>query len=215
MKVLVFDTETTGLPVKNASLYESNDWPYIVQLSYILFDTEKNKILVEHDWIIQIPKDIEISLEVSKIHGITNHISQNQGISIDDALDHFDICFKSADVIVGHNLQFDKKMIIVECMRNFRISLFKNSKKEEFCTMKNSVELCKIVKRYKSNPREKYLKYPTQSELHEKLFKKIPKGVHNSWVDILICLRCYYFMIYNIDLCKTNFNFNKKIKNYV
>ena len=32
MKVLVFDTETSGLPTeKNASIYKTNVWPHIVQ----------------------------------------------------------------------------------------------------------------------------------------------------------------------------------------
>ena len=35
MKILVFDTETNGLPEKNASIYDLNKWPHIIQLSYI------------------------------------------------------------------------------------------------------------------------------------------------------------------------------------
>lgn len=216
MKILVFDTETTGLPLeKNASIYNLNLWPHIVQLSYILFDTEKNKILIEHDWIIKLSEQVKISKESTQLHKITFEKTQKEGVSLDHALDCFDICFQNADVIVGHNLRFDKNMIMVESMRNYRISSFKSSNKQEYCTMKNSVDICKILKRSKIKPREKFYKYPTQSELHNKLFKTIPKGVHNSWVDILICLRCYYYLTQNIDLYKTNVTFNRKIKNYV
>ena len=46
MRVLVFDTETTGLPksniINNTTL---NLWPHIVQFSYIVFDTETNSIV--------------------------------------------------------------------------------------------------------------------------------------------------------------------------
>ena len=45
MKLLVFDTETTGLPEKGAKINETNKWPYIIQLSYILYDTENNYVL--------------------------------------------------------------------------------------------------------------------------------------------------------------------------
>ena len=59
MKVLIFDTETTGLPLeRNPSIYDSSMWPYIVQLSYILYDTSAKKALVAHDWIIKVPSDV-------------------------------------------------------------------------------------------------------------------------------------------------------------
>ena len=50
MKILVFDTETTGLPEKNASIYSYNQWPYIIQLSYIFYDMSNNNIIVKDDW---------------------------------------------------------------------------------------------------------------------------------------------------------------------
>ena len=37
MKILVFDTETSGLPEKGASIYHHSKWPYIIQISYILY----------------------------------------------------------------------------------------------------------------------------------------------------------------------------------
>ena len=41
MKILVFDTETTGLPSeRNPSIFEPDKFPYIVQISYILYNTE-------------------------------------------------------------------------------------------------------------------------------------------------------------------------------
>ena len=46
MKILIFDTETSGLPEeKNCSVLSTHKWPYILQLSYILYDTETNRII--------------------------------------------------------------------------------------------------------------------------------------------------------------------------
>ena len=46
MKVLVFDTETTGLITNYGdSLYDSHKFPYIVQLSWLLFDTDSHIIV--------------------------------------------------------------------------------------------------------------------------------------------------------------------------
>ena len=48
MKLFVFDTETTGLPKKNANMLDNLEgWPYIVQLSFMIYDTEENKLLLE------------------------------------------------------------------------------------------------------------------------------------------------------------------------
>jgi len=55
MKVLVFDTETSGLPPKyNNNLLEINKWPYILQIAWILYDTEKNLILDKYVSFIKV-----------------------------------------------------------------------------------------------------------------------------------------------------------------
>ena len=44
MKLLVFDTETTGLPEsRTTSILETSKWPHIVQLSWILYDDDTKK----------------------------------------------------------------------------------------------------------------------------------------------------------------------------
>ena len=38
-KIIIFDTETTGLPKSRQSLVNNTEeWPYIVQFSYIIYD---------------------------------------------------------------------------------------------------------------------------------------------------------------------------------
>ena len=64
--------------------------------------------------------------------------------------------------------------------------------------MKSTVNLCKIEKQWADGT--KYFKYPTLSELHHHLFATYPKGTHNAQNDILICLRCYYYLEYKTDL---------------
>lgn len=201
MKVLVFDTETTGLPTeRNASIFDFEKWPYIVQLSYILYDTKKNIVLENFDNVIKLEDNIDIPEETSKIHGITKEICNLRGIPISLALIKFNKDIQSADVIVGHNLSFDKRIIMVECMRNKiqQYFNFKKDKKPEYCTMKNSVDICKIEKLTPDG--EKYFKYPRLSELYIHLFGETPKGTHNSIIDVIICLRCYVKLVHNYDI---------------
>lgn len=209
MKVLIFDTETTGLVPKDTSLYKTEDWPYIVQFSFILFNTISNKIEDNHDYIIKIPKTITIPRESSKIHGITKRISNAQGYDMKDILEIFKILLDRCDFLVAHNISFDKRMLTVEAIRH-KINLnFNRNGLNLYCTMRNSIELCNIEKQ--SEDGEVYNKFPTLLELHYKLFNIIPNNLHNSFIDILICLRCFYKMIYNEDLCIKNKNFKSLI----
>jgi len=79
MKVLVFDTETTGLQEKSASIYDKSKWPYIVQLSYILYDLSSNSALIKDNYIA-IDGSIVISQESYDIHHISREIFNKWGI---------------------------------------------------------------------------------------------------------------------------------------
>ena len=217
MKVLVFDTETTGLPQKteegySPSIYKTNLWPHIIQLSYILYDTEKHTILVNHDHIIALSPMVDISEKSVEIHGITREMSERDGIHIKEALELFNICMIQSDMVIAHNISFDKQVIIVECIRNRIQGQFKVKEPSQFyCTMKNSVELCKIVAISKKN-NEEYFKYPTLTELHYHLFGTHANNTHDALVDIMICLRCFLKIYQNEDICSTCKKFGSQFK---
>jgi DNA polymerase-3 subunit epsilon len=219
MKVLVFDTETTGLPTeKNPSITELDKWPHIVQLSYILYDMDENKILTMVDDIIRIADTVNLTEESVAIHGITRDRCEQEGITMNMALIKFNITLKRADVIVGHNLSFDKRLIMVECNRNNIWQNFttKYSKKAEYCTMKNTVDICKLEKKTTSIDTgfSSPYKYPRLGELYCHLFKcESPKGVHNSIVDVIICLRCYVKLMTGTDILEIH-EFKKMFQDY-
>ena len=80
MKVLVFDTETTGLPEENnVSILDTFRWPYIVQLSFIYYDSEINDVIEYYDNVIKLPDNITIPEDSIRIHGITNEIMREKG----------------------------------------------------------------------------------------------------------------------------------------
>ncbi len=52
MKIVVFDTETTGLPqFYNAPITQVNNWPRLVQLAFIEF-YENGALAAKHNYII-------------------------------------------------------------------------------------------------------------------------------------------------------------------
>jgi len=211
MKVLVFDTETTGLPLFRVSPNESNfkDWPYIVQLSYIIYDTTENKIVTTYNAIIKLPEDVTISEETSSIHGITNGISQKSGFDIKDVLKVFKTAIETCDLIVAHNMDFDVDMVLTASLRS-KVSVDDLLSKEKYCTMANSKDICNI--KAKSKNGGTFTKFPSLKETHSKLFDKEPKNLHNAFNDVIVCLRCYYFLEHHKDLCKVNNNFNALYK---
>jgi DNA polymerase III epsilon subunit-like protein len=197
MKVLVFDTETTGLPESfKAPVTETSKYPYIVQLSWIVYDTVSLTVDRIQDHVINC--GIEIPQEATSVHGITTQLSKQKGISINVALDLFDIDLNLVDLVVAHNISFDRNMYMVESIRNHRIQ-YMTPDKSTYCTMKKSIKMCNIKK-----PSSGGLKYPKLVELHKVLFNSTPKGVHDSLVDVLICLRCYIMITQGDDVVETN-----------
>ena len=80
MRVLVFDTETTGLPkTKIMSPDTLNLWPHIVQFSYVIYDINLNDIVGSSNNIVKISEELTIPEESVKIHGITKDISNMKG----------------------------------------------------------------------------------------------------------------------------------------
>jgi len=199
MKILIFDTETTGLPIgRNPSIYDTQKWPHILQLSYIVYDSETNDIITVEDDYIRIHDDVVIEPGSQKIHNISKELLIERGIPIQDALYKFNTFTTQSDLLVGHNVSFDKRMVIVEGIRN----KIKMNVDDTYCTMRNSVELCKIEREWPDG--NKYFKYPTLSELYEELFKITPKNTHNALIDILICMRCFVKIELRKDICAIN-----------
>jgi DNA polymerase III epsilon subunit-like protein len=209
MKVLVFDTETTGLQEKGASIYDKSKWPYIIQLSYIYYDLSNNSALIKNNYI-KIAKSVIITPESFNIHSISREILDSVGINIVDALKDFNACLKDCDIVVGHNISFDKRLIFVECFRHNVKQYFTQFNKHgqiakpEFCTMKNTTDFCKLERLSKTN--KVYNKNPKLSELYNLLFpdEPLPADQHNSLIDVAMTLRCYLKYVHSFDIKESN-----------
>jgi len=174
-KVIILDTETTGKsPIKAGSKWgedyfkRSSDptiWPRIVQMSFITYDVDEYKPINVCSNIIKL-KDTQypIPIESVNIHGITDEISRDNGVSINDVLSTFVEEFLKSDLIVGHNIQFDINVVCAE------LSLILNSNeitnryqknkfiqvydklmndfysKYKYCTMRKSKAICALPK---------------------------------------------------------------------
>ena len=197
MRLLVFDCETTGLPERFAKINQLKKWPYIVQLSYLIYDDQENKIIKKKNNYIKLNEDIKINKISESIHKISKYKLDQEGIDIKDILNDLNLSLLACDLIIGHNLNFDKNMFIVECERNKIKNSFDIIKNiNEYCTMKNSINLCKLENPYYPDS----YKFPKLSELYFHLFNENPENLHNSWFDVLITFRCFYKIYFDKEL---------------
>ena len=203
MRILTFDTETSGLPKTRIISPDNLElWPHIMQLSYIIYDTELNDITLIKDEIIKIPEEVSVSEDSITLHGITKETSQLKGILIYEPLKELFGHLKKADKVVGHNIEFDINMLRITALRIICLNRENYPKKaisemkynlhyltsldNIYCTMKETVELCDIQVIDKFG--RKQAKWPKLSELHFKLFGAIPNNLHNSLIDVLVNL---------------------------
>ena len=79
-----------GLPESfNTPVTETTKYPFIVQLSWIVYDTTTLTVERIQDHIIKC--GVKIPLEATNIHGISTQLSETKGININVAMDLFDI----------------------------------------------------------------------------------------------------------------------------
>lgn len=182
---IVFDTETTGLP-KNwkAPLTDVDNWPRMVQLAWQCHDVD-GKFLYDKNHVI-IPDGYTIPDEVVNVHGITTEIAYEKGIPLKEALEDFIADVKKCRAIVGHNIDFDIKIVGAELLRTEMEEIL--SSFPRICTMIESTEYCAIMKNGKP-------KRPTLTELHTKLFGVAFAEAHNAAADVEATTRCFLELI--------------------
>lgn len=182
---LFFDTETTGLPNNwKAPVTDLNNWPRLVQLAYLVYDSKGTKIK-EEDFIIK-PEGFTIPTDVSQIHGITTESALFEGKSLSEVLNQFHLLVSQAEFLVAHNMSFDEKIVGAEFLRLGMENII--STKKKICTMEISTNFCAINGPYG-------YKWPKLSELHYKLFKTNFEEAHNAKIDIKVTSKCFWELV--------------------
>ena len=175
MKLVLFDTETTGLPkTRESATRGPNNWPHIVSLAWLVMEDEE--VVRERYFVIK-PEGWVIPPESTAIHGITQEHALNRGQSLRDVLKEF--ASELSDVLVAHNMNFDYNVICNAFLWDLQLPI--PSFKRLMCTMEIGTTLCKFPSPYNSTK----FRYPKLAELYEFITgKKVnAKMVHNSLYD--------------------------------
>ena len=213
-RILVFDVETSGLIPKDRTGVTINDLPYILQLTFVIFETKGWKITRSVNTYINVAPNVPISPKITELTGITREMC-DKGISMKIALQEFAKEYMQCDIIVAHNIQFDREMIRIELERNkdsltepqyaliFDREFERHQNKFNYCTMYNGKNACKIER---TDPKgEVYYKSPKLVELYEHLFHMTPHNLHDSLIDTFVCLRCFIKLRFKFDLSLKGF----------
>src|SRR5271168_3679443 len=102
MKLLAYDTETTGIPDYH-SPSDGETQPHLVQLGSVLIDSDTKEELHATNFLIR-PDGWEITPEMTAIHGITHERAMDEGIPEADATRVYQQLLNQADLRIGHNL---------------------------------------------------------------------------------------------------------------
>lgn len=188
-KTIVFDTETTGIPIMNGyncyhspHLFEYYKDARLIELGYLIFD-ENNQLIKKKNHLV---KPNGFVIENAHIHGISQEMAMTNGQPIESIIGELYGDLYDIDTIVSHNIKFDINILLSECFglcHTYIITKIIDMKKE--CTM----QMGKKFIDYKKNPK--------LTELYEHLFQKKCKQIHRALSDAEYCAECYLHMIEN------------------
>lgn len=123
MKTLIFDTETTGLPIYEAPLDKQ---PRIIELGGMIHDPATTEVgIAQYTQLVH--PGCDITAEITKITGITNEdliwqpdfiTAWNGGVDKKGALLlGFKDFIHGCEVLIAHNAEFDVKLLSFELQR--------------------------------------------------------------------------------------------------
>ena len=211
-RVLVFDTETTGLVPKTdhqKRIYPAlEEYPHMLQLCFVIYNLDTATIEQEYNEYIRVDDDVPILPIITQITGITRDMcTAPRGVDVADAMTAFYHAYMQCGVVVAHNIRFDKEVIKAEMERQHHamvdrgcacpVALFHHvymriHGMSTVCTMLDGARIADPASDPTAAPHT--YKWPKLAELHRRLFGTVPEGLHDARVDVMACLRCYQEM---------------------
>ena len=214
--ILIFDTETTGLPKFKKNMYKKESNPFndyhspsqykyydgsrLIELGYLIYNSNRELILSKSILI----KPDRFLIQNSNIHGIEHDFASQNGKVISEVLKEFAQDITSCNTLVAHNLPFDFHILLSECYRfvvntpngllssppEIQIIINKFKVMEKFCTMTDGMRIMNLTRR------------PKLSVLYQDLTKNTWEQKHRAEDDAKACAECYWKLL---DIQKDNY----------
>jgi DNA polymerase III epsilon subunit-like protein len=142
MKLLIFDTETTGLPKsREPAIKASDNWPHLVSIAWTVIDSNNNyepcalseSYIVKPQWTI--PEDS------TKIHGISQEKAEAEGIPLSTVISKF--LAIEHDMMIAHNMNFDYNVLVNAILWDLKLTVLPDFK-PKFCSMEAMKNIMQI-----------------------------------------------------------------------
>ena len=195
MKILVFDTETTGIP--NFRLQSDHpSQPHIVQLAMSERNYPGDVNNYTRSYIIK-PDGYSISEDTSAIHGITQKYAEDYGNDIRTIVNEFWGISSICDAWCAFNGGFDIKMIRIESLR---IGMSREKIAELELPM---FDPCRLLTPIMNLPPTRKMvsagfnkpKPPNLAEAYRYCFGEDFSGAHNAEHDVAATARILRYLI--------------------
>lgn len=187
MNILFFDTETTGFTREGQSPMHPSQ-PYVVQLACQLTD-DAGAILGGFSFIVK--QHAPIPPQAAAVHGISDEIAAKFGVEPGFAMRAFEHMLARADLVVAHNIKFDK--LVIEAAMSRNMGQLWVLGKPLCCTMEAAMPICNLP------PTERMMaagrRGPKQPKLEEAVrhfFNEPLDGAHDAMVDVIACRRVFF-----------------------
>lgn len=183
--ILFFDTETTGFAHKSKPI-DHPDQPHVIQLAAILAE-EDGAVRSSFSFLIDpgVEKGVRIPSGAAAVHGIDEERLWRHGLSPTLVLAMFAEAYARADLVVGHNVDFDVEMMDIYFARHTEQKALTTPR---FCTMKSSTDICRIP-----SPRGGY-KWPKLAEAYKIMLGKDLVGAHDAMNDVRAAMELYFHL---------------------
>lgn len=190
--ILGYDTETTGLP----DWHQPSDaphQPHVIQIAMILQDMEGNEV-DRFSSIVRPCVGAVMEPLAFQAHGITLEQARDEGIDPVILTEHFMDWAEKAQLMVGHNESFDRRLMRISAARH------KGFKWEPtcpaFCTMWKSKFIINLP------PTQRMIetgmpgpKAPKLEEAYQYFFGEKLEGAHDALVDVQASVRVMWHLI--------------------
>ena len=185
--ILIFDTETTGLPQNyNAPLTDFNNWPRVVQIAWQLHEPS-GKLVSQGNRIVR-PDGFSIPYNAEKVHGISTDRALREGLPLSDVMAEFLADVAKATIISGHNIEFDLNITGCELLRLGQDNVL--PAKKIIDTKEVSTDFCALP-----GGKGGRFKWPTLTELHHKLFGNTFAEAHDAAYDVDATAKCFFGLL--------------------
>jgi len=182
--VLFFDTETTGIPDRNAS-WETDfaGYPHIVQLAWMHGCKVESHIVRPDGW--------EIPADTVEVHGITTEYALEHGEPFAAIVDMFIADCLNAGLICGHNIHFDTSIVKANILRELGREYYDANDVESALYKGKRIDTMRpTMKWVDARMANGRLKFPNLGELYSRCFPGETFPAHDALEDTKAVARC-------------------------